>query len=104
MPFRSIEWWLEEDDVYAVIDSLSKIFPEDKIHIIDKGPLEFVANLRGLSHFYGGTPLEIASVIMRSVHPGPPSSGWKQTPRNDSGKHLPGKQQLHDNSKRRKLF
>jgi hypothetical protein len=78
MPFRSIEWWLEEDDVYAVIDSLSKIFPEDKIHIIDKGPLEFVANLRGLSHFYGGTPLEIASVIMRSVHPGPPSSGWKQ--------------------------
>ncbi|MGC9373292.1 MAG: hypothetical protein ACP5DY_08255 [Thermovirgaceae bacterium] len=67
MPFRSIEWWLEEDDVYAVIDSLSKNFPEDKIHIIDKGPLEFVANLRGLSHFYGGTLLDIAAVIMRSV-------------------------------------
>jgi death-on-curing protein len=67
MPFRNIEWWLEEDDVYAVIDSLSKNFPEDEIHIIDKGPLEFVANLRGLSHFYGGSLLDIASVIMRSV-------------------------------------
>ncbi len=67
MPSRSIECWLEEDDVYAVIDSLSKRYPEDEIHIIDKGPLEFVANLRGLSHFYGGTLLGIASVIMRSV-------------------------------------
>lgn len=67
MPSRSIKCWLEEDDVYAVIDSLSKRYPEDEIHIIDKGPLEFVANLRGLSHFYGGTLLAIASVIMRSV-------------------------------------
>gem|GEM_PF-903641 len=64
---RQVQCWLEIDDIYHGIYCLQGQYDEDPIHVIDKGPLEFVANLRGLSCYYGDDIIKIAAVVIRTL-------------------------------------
>jgi death-on-curing protein len=63
----NIECWLDIDDIYLLVTSLSKKYSDEPIHIIDRGPLEFVANLHRLSSYYGDNVIQIGAVIIRSL-------------------------------------
>ena len=63
----TVECWLSLDDIYHGIYLLKNQHSNDPIHIIHKGPLEFIANLQGLSFYYGDSVIQIASVLIRTL-------------------------------------
>lgn len=68
---RNINWLLAED-IDAAIQNLSKEFPDDPIIVIINEPLEFIANLEAVEHFYGSDLWLLCAVIIRTVIKGHP--------------------------------
>ncbi len=71
MFLQNIEW-LDETEVYALIDDLREKYCDDPIHIISYNPIGYVCRLDAIANFYDDDILKPAAVICRSIIQGHP--------------------------------
>ena len=71
MSLQSIEW-LDEAEVYTLIDDLREKYCDDPINIISYNPIGYVCRLDAIANFYDDDILKLAAVVCRSIIQGHP--------------------------------